>query len=150
LGKILLYFGSKSSIIFAPPPPPKKLIKTLLSQESESAKKSNKKDSATPEVAAVTASRPSNADLYRLAVQQGLPFVGFGFLMIVAGESIETFLGASLVISTMAAAALGNTLSDVFGIGSVTGLPDARTQSYDFYNLQLQRQRCSSLQRFSK
>jgi hypothetical protein len=150
LGKILLYFGSKSSIIFAPPP--KKLIKTLLPQESESAKKSNKKDSATPEVAAVTASRPSNADLYRLAVQQGLPFVGFGFLdnfiMIVAGESIETFLGASLVISTMAA--LGNTLSDVFGIGSVTGLPDARTQSYDFYNLQLQRQRCSSLQRFSK
>jgi len=39
--------------------------------------------------------------------------------MIVAGESIETFLGASLVISTMAAAALGNTLSDVFGIGLV-------------------------------
>jgi len=56
-----------------------------------------------------------------LGIQQGLPFVGFGFLdnfiMIVAGESIETFLGASLVISTMAAAALGNTLSDVFGIG---------------------------------
>jgi hypothetical protein len=66
---------------------------------------------------------PSTSDLYKVAIQQGLPFVGFGFLdnfiMIVAGESIETFLGASLVISTMAAAALGNTLSDVFGIGSV-------------------------------
>ncbi len=71
---------------------------------------------------------PTTSDLYRVGIQQGLPFVGFGFLdnfiMIVAGESIETFLGASLVISTMAAAALGNTLSDVFGIGLVTVVVD--------------------------
>ena len=38
--------------------------------------------------------------------------------MIVAGEYIDTSIGASLSISTMAAAALGNTLSDVFGVGS--------------------------------
>ena len=89
------------------------------------AAKGSKKDLAgsVTSPTAVPVVRPSSAELWRLAIQQGLPFVGFGFLdnfiMIVAGESIETFLGASLVISTMAAAALGNTLSDVFGIGSV-------------------------------
>jgi len=38
--------------------------------------------------------------------------------MIVAGEYIDLTLGAKLGISTMAAAALGNTLSDMMGIGS--------------------------------
>ena len=89
--------------------------------QDNSAKKTTttKTEVATSTIGVAT--RPTNSDLYRLSIQQGLPFVGFGFLdnfiMIVAGESIETFLGASLVISTMAAAALGNTLSDVFGIG---------------------------------
>lgn len=51
-----------------------------------------------------------------------LPFVGFGFLdnftMIIAGDYIEHSLGMIMTISTMAAAALGNTFSDVLGIGS--------------------------------
>lgn len=51
-----------------------------------------------------------------------LPFVGFGFLdnftMIIAGDYIEHSLGMIMTISTMAAAALGNTISDVLGIGS--------------------------------
>jgi hypothetical protein len=51
-----------------------------------------------------------------------LPFVGFGFLdnftMIIAGDYIEHSLGLIMTISTMAAAALGNTISDVLGIGS--------------------------------
>ncbi|CAF1136928.1 unnamed protein product [Adineta steineri] len=54
-------------------------------------------------------------------LETGLPFIGFGFVdnfvMIVAGETIETFLGAAFCISTMAAAALGNAVSDVMGIG---------------------------------
>lgn len=52
---------------------------------------------------------------------RGLPFIGFGFVdnfvMIVAGEMIETYIGFFLPISTMAAAGLGNAISDVFGIG---------------------------------
>jgi Transmembrane protein 65 len=48
--------------------------------------------------------------------------VGFGFLdnftMIIAGDYIEHSLGLIMTISTMAAAALGNTISDVLGIGS--------------------------------
>jgi hypothetical protein len=70
-------------------------------RECESAK-TVKNDSASPtSVLLTTPPRPTNSELCRLALQQGLPFVGFGFLdnfiMIVAGESIETFLGASLV-----------------------------------------------------
>lgn len=37
---------------------------------------------------------------------------------IIAGDYIEYSLGTFMTISTMAAAALGNTISDVLGIGS--------------------------------
>ncbi|XP_023342771.1 transmembrane protein 65 [Eurytemora carolleeae] len=66
--------------------------------------------------------RPSNRDLLQLAYHNSLPFVGFGFLdnfiMIMAGEYIDLTLGVTFGISTMAAAALGNTISDMMGIGS--------------------------------
>ena len=66
--------------------------------------------------------RPTSTQLRQLAIFQAMPFVGFGFLdnfiMIIAGEYIDLTIGATLSISTMAAAALGNTISDVFGIGS--------------------------------
>lgn len=51
-----------------------------------------------------------------------VPFIGFGFLdnfiMIVAGEYIDVTIGAVLGISTMAAAALGNLISDLAGVAS--------------------------------
>ncbi|VDM52298.1 unnamed protein product [Angiostrongylus costaricensis] len=56
-----------------------------------------------------------------LFVFNTLPFVGFGFLdnmiMIVAGQYIDQKLGTLLCLSTMAAAAFGNLISDVAGIG---------------------------------
>ncbi|XP_023710828.1 transmembrane protein 65 isoform X4 [Cryptotermes secundus] len=65
---------------------------------------------------------PSSGDLWRVSVHNAVPFVGFGFLdnfiMIIAGEQIEMMLGSVMVLSTMAAAALGNTISDIMGIGS--------------------------------
>ncbi|BFY99660.1 hypothetical protein BsWGS_02699 [Bradybaena similaris] len=55
-------------------------------------------------------------------LHQMFPFIGFGFLdnflMIVAGEYIDVTLGTTLGISTMAAAAIGNWISDVCGLGS--------------------------------
>uniref|UniRef100_A0A1I8HPG2 Transmembrane protein 65 n=1 Tax=Macrostomum lignano TaxID=282301 RepID=A0A1I8HPG2_9PLAT len=49
-----------------------------------------------------------------------IPFVGFGFfdnaIMIVAGEYIDLTLGAAFCISTLAAAALGNWVSDLAGL----------------------------------
>lgn len=51
-----------------------------------------------------------------------VPFLGFGFLdnfiMISAGDYIEHMFGFVFCLSTMAAAGLGNTISDVVGIGS--------------------------------
>ncbi|XP_025988327.1 uncharacterized protein LOC105198807 isoform X2 [Solenopsis invicta] len=66
---------------------------------------------------------PTTKDLVLVAIANAIPFVGFGFLdnfiMIVAGDQIEFMLNQRFPISTMAAAALGNTVSDVIGIGSV-------------------------------
>nr|XP_039274645.1 transmembrane protein 65-like [Styela clava] len=59
--------------------------------------------------------------LYLVFVHNCIPFIGFGFLdnaiMILAGEYIDLTIGVTLGISTMAAAALGNTISDIAGIG---------------------------------
>jgi len=56
-----------------------------------------------------------------LFLSQAIPFVGFGFMdnaiMIIAGEYIEMSIGTTLALSTMAAAGLGNLLSDIAGIG---------------------------------
>lgn len=66
---------------------------------------------------------PTTKELVLVAIANAIPFVGFGFLdnfiMIVAGDQIELMLNRRFPISTMAAAALGNTVSDVIGIGSV-------------------------------
>lgn len=65
---------------------------------------------------------PTSQELRHLAFHNSIPFIGFGFLdnfiMIIAGEYIDLKLGMSLGISTMAAAAIGNTISDLCGTGS--------------------------------
>lgn len=65
--------------------------------------------------------KPNKLQLRRLAVAISIPFIGFGFLdnciMIVAGDFIDMRIGTVLGISTMAAAALGNLISDLAGIG---------------------------------
>ncbi|KDO30277.1 hypothetical protein SPRG_19826 [Saprolegnia parasitica CBS 223.65] len=64
---------------------------------------------------------PSKAQLRQVMVRSMVPFIGFGFvdnfILIIAGDYIDTTLGVSLGISTMAAAGIGNTISDVAGIG---------------------------------
>lgn len=68
-----------------------------------------------------TVERPTGGQLFSVCLQNGLPFIGFGFidnfLMITAGDLIEIYIGMFLPLSTMAAAGLGNGVSDVFGIG---------------------------------
>ncbi|CAJ0601191.1 unnamed protein product [Cylicocyclus nassatus] len=63
----------------------------------------------------------SRGQIRSLFLVNSLPFIGFGFLdnliMICAGEYIDQQLGAFLCLSTMAAAALGNLISDVAGVG---------------------------------
>ncbi|KZC09631.1 Transmembrane protein 65, partial [Dufourea novaeangliae] len=66
---------------------------------------------------------PSTKNLILVAIANAIPFIGFGFLdnfiMIIAGDQIEIILNKKFPISTMTAAALGNTVSDIIGIGSV-------------------------------
>ncbi|KAM4633961.1 transmembrane protein 65-like [Polymixia lowei] len=64
---------------------------------------------------------PTQAQLRYVLLHNAIPFIGFGFLdnaiMIVAGTQIELSIGVILGISTMAAAALGNLVSDLAGLG---------------------------------
>ncbi|KAK7898204.1 hypothetical protein WMY93_019057 [Mugilogobius chulae] len=63
----------------------------------------------------------TSAQMRNILLHNGIPFVGFGFLdnaiMIAAGTQIEVSIGVTLGISTMAAAALGNLVSDLAGLG---------------------------------
>ncbi|XP_066121810.1 transmembrane protein 65 isoform X2 [Saccopteryx bilineata] len=64
---------------------------------------------------------PTPGQLRYVFIHNAIPFVGFGFLdnaiMIVAGTHIEMSIGIIFGISTMAAAALGNLVSDLAGLG---------------------------------
>lgn len=66
-------------------------------------------------------SPPSTSQLRYVLLHNAIPFVGFGFLdnaiMIAAGTQIELSIGVTFGISTMAAAALGNLVSDLAGLG---------------------------------
>lgn len=63
-----------------------------------------------------------NCFLIRCMQAAAVPFIGFGFLdnflMIVFGDLIDSTLCVALNFSTMAAAAIGNTISDGAGIWS--------------------------------
>lgn len=65
---------------------------------------------------------PNKAQLKQVGVANAIPFVGFGILdnglMITCGEYIDGTLCLSFGFSTMAAAALGNTISDAGGVFS--------------------------------
>ncbi|XP_074209129.1 transmembrane protein 65 isoform X5 [Camelus bactrianus] len=67
------------------------------------------------------AAPPTPGQLRYVFIHNAIPFIGFGFLdnaiMIVAGTHIELSIGIILGISTMAAAALGNLVSDLAGLG---------------------------------
>lgn len=64
---------------------------------------------------------PNAGQLRYVLLHNAIPFVGFGFLdnaiMIAAGTQIELSIGVTFGISTMAAAALGNLVSDLAGLG---------------------------------
>ncbi|XP_054257785.1 uncharacterized protein LOC128982799 isoform X1 [Macrosteles quadrilineatus] len=70
---------------------------------------------------AETVPKPTGPQLVVVAIHNAVPFIGFGFLdnflMIICGDYIELTLGSIMTLSTMAAAALGNTFSDVLGLG---------------------------------
>jgi hypothetical protein len=71
---------------------------------------------------------PSRAQLRSVALLSAFPMIGFGFMdtlvLIQAGEAIDMSLGVAFGLSTMAAAALGQCVSNVAGLTS-GGIVDA-------------------------
>ena len=71
---------------------------------------------------------PAYKDLRLLAFTTSIPFVGFGIMdnaiLIIAGDYIDATLGIYLGMSTLCAAAIGNIISDLFGIGFGTVIED--------------------------
>ena len=76
--------------------------------------------SAAAAAAAEGIQPPTRAQLGTLALAAGIPFIGFGFadnfIMIIAGEQIDCSLGVRFGLSTLAAAGIGNLISDVVGL----------------------------------
>ncbi|CAH1141887.1 unnamed protein product [Phyllotreta striolata] len=66
--------------------------------------------------------KPTTRNLIDIGIANSIPFIGFGFLdnffMLVFGDYIDMYVGSYFCLTTMGAAALGNTMSDVMGIGS--------------------------------
>lgn len=71
---------------------------------------------------------PSQYELRIYALTSGLPFIGFGIMdnaiLIWAGDKIDTHLGVVFGISTLCAAAIGNIISDIAGVGLGTWIED--------------------------
>ena len=79
-------------------------------------------------VAEAEVPEPTRRDLQLVAINQAIPFVGFGIMdnaiLILAGDAIDNSLGVIFGISTLCAAALGNIISDVAGVGLGTVIED--------------------------
>jgi hypothetical protein len=85
------------------------------SQRARLSEQFSRPSSPPPAAAASTAAdtpEPSFEQLRLVALNTAIPFVGFGIMdnsiLIVAGDAIDTSLGVLLGISTMCAAAIGN------------------------------------------
>jgi len=87
-------------------------------------------------------SPPSSRQLFYVFLAGGIPMIGFGFLdnsvMLLAGEAIDHHLGVLLGLSTLAAAALGNMISDLLGY-SFGGTLEAAAIRFGLFNPELTR-----------
>lgn len=71
---------------------------------------------------------PTKDQLRLVALQATIPFIGFGImdnaLMIIAGDAIDSSMCVTFGFSTMCAAAIGNIISDLAGVGLGTIIED--------------------------
>ena len=62
----------------------------------------------------------TTVQMRQLAILSAIPMVGFGFvdniIMVTAGDAIDAHLGLAFGVTTMAAAGLGNAVSDAAGV----------------------------------
>ena len=117
------------------PSDPAPLRLWLQSLSSSQRSQISKKLSSVKEVASTVDEKvmePTRHQLRLVALNNSIPFFGFGIMdnaiLIIAGDAIDTSLGGLLGISTMCAAAIGNIVSDVAGIGLGTLIEDFATK----------------------
>ncbi|XP_030377328.1 transmembrane protein 65-like [Scaptodrosophila lebanonensis] len=81
-------------------------------------------EAASKRPEANTVEEPTAGDLWTIFFVNAVPFFVFGFLdnfiMIIAGEYIEMRLNTIMTVSTMAAAGLGNAVSDLLSIATAS------------------------------
>ncbi|KAL7697220.1 Transmembrane protein 65 [Lotmaria passim] len=103
-------------------------------QEGQKKRVTETKQPTSATTAAASKTLPLAA-LFMIALEAGLPFVGFGFLdnatMILAGDLIDGTLGFYLNCSVLASAAMGNVCSGMLGM-QVHGLIDKAVQKLNF------------------
>lgn len=82
---------------------------------------------------------PQKRDLVLWGLLNGTPFVAFGFLdnalMLLAGDYLDSQMGATLGISTMMACAIGNIIGDVAGLFASNPIEGAVTSMGKKLNL---------------
>lgn len=92
------------------------------------------KQAASSTAARSTGSKIAFTGLALIALEAGLPFVGFGFLdnaaMILAGDMIDGTIGVWLHCSVLASAAMGNVVSGMLGMQG-HGLIDKAVQKFN-------------------
>lgn len=97
-------------------------LRALPAAQREALARSILEEGAAAGEAAAAGGGASRAQLKGLFLATAIPMVGFGFVdnavMISCGEFLEVKLGAAMAISTLAAAGLGNLISDVVGLGA--------------------------------
>ncbi|XP_070078582.1 transmembrane protein 65 isoform X1 [Equus caballus] len=104
-----------------PEGPTTRMYNYVLGGVEEKKKKKKRRFATDVSSEKLEAPPPTPGQLRYVFIHNAIPFIGFGFLdnaiMIVAGTHIEMSIGIILGISTMAAAALGNLVSDLAGLG---------------------------------
>ena len=101
---------------------------SLIRNTRKNAGGARRSKSSAPAADAATEAVPPYQTLRWVAFTTGVPFIGFGFMdnaiLIIAGDAIDTSLGVTLGISTLCAAAIGNIISDLAGIGFAASIED--------------------------
>jgi hypothetical protein len=100
---------------------------------SSSARAMCSSSSSSSSSSLATVPQPTKRQLLMLALAGGVPFIGFGFadnfIMIIAGDQIDATLGIRFGLSTLAAAGLGNLISDVIGL-SLQDVIESKTSRF--------------------
>lgn len=128
-------------------------VDTRTAEEWAKAREGAEEAAAADEVAQGLVPPPTRQQMLRLHVRSAVPFVGFGFfdnmIMLTVGGAIENTIGVALGLTSLAAAGMGQMVSDACGI-TLQGLIErfADRLGLPHPKLSLKQQKLKSVQSF--